>query len=248
MKKAFALLLVVLTVLLAACGKEQVPPATADPPSTLPATPDEATKPTETQPMTEPTTTQPTTMANDRFDPVASAPILGRWTTTIALGGDMFNLTDMEETVEMTMVYQLNADGTYYRGIDDYHTVIANYGAAVERFMLDRLYATFTAEKLIEGVSKKKIPDLWEETEKTNAEEQAKRFIEGLYLDYRFSQLNSYGDYYEEEGVIWFSLEDRSYEPCSYTLSEEGLTVTEVENAKLYKQLGLEIPLLLKKA
>ena len=246
MKKNFVLLLAVLMLLMTACGQKPEITATPDTPTTAqPATADEPTQPTE--PTTQPVT-QPTTLANDLFDPEASAPILGRWVKTVSLGGDVFNLTDMEETVEMTVVYQLNADGTYFRGIDDYHAVIGAYSDAVERFMLDRLYAKFTAEKLIEGVSKKKIPTLWEETGKADAENQAKRFLEGLYLDYRFSQLNGYGDFYEEDGMLWFSLEDRSYEPCGYTLSKEGLTITEVSNANLYKQLGLELPLLLTKA
>ena len=245
MKKAFALLLAVLTVLLAACGTEP-PVATPDTPSA--ATPDTAATPDQPVLPTEPT--QPTTLANDRFDPEASAAIIGRWTTVITLGGEMFNLTDMEATVQMNLVYELNADGTYYRGVpqEEYHTAIAAYGTAVEQFLIDRFYATFKAEKLIEGVGKKKIDALWEESEKANAEEQARRFVEGMYLDYRFSQLNSSGDYYEENGIIWFSLEDGSYEPCSYNISDIGLMVTQVENIKLYDQLGLEIPLLLTKA
>jgi len=245
MKKIFALLLAVLTVLLAACGSEPLLPATPDTPPAVTATPDEPTKPTQTEPVTE-----PTTLANDRFDPEASAPIIGSWTTVITLGGEMFNLTDMEATVQMNLVYQLNSDGTYYRGVhqEEYYTAIAAYGAAVEKFLIDRFYATFKAEKLIEEVSKKKIDALWEESEKANAEEQARRFIEGMHLDYRFSQLNSSGDYYEEDGVIWFSQEDGTYEPCSYNVSDIGLMVTKVENEKLYKQLGLEIPLLLTKA
>lgn len=246
MKKVFALLLAVLTVVLTACGTQPDPVATPDtPPAATPdtaATPDEPVKPTEV--------TQPTTLANDRFDPEASAAIIGQWTAPIILDGAMFNLTDMEATVEMTLIYQLCEDGTYFRGVpqEEYHTAIADYNEAVKQFLIDRFYATFTAEKLIEGVSKKKINTLWEETQKANAEEQAERFVEGLYLDYRFSQLNGSGDYYVEDGVIWFSQEDRSYEPCSFTLSEEGLTITEVKNTKLYKQLGLELPLLLTKA
>ena len=244
MKRLFALLLAVLCVMLTACGgKPEIPVATPDSPVATPDTP--VATPDEPE-----VTTEPTTLANDRFDPEASADIIGNWTTTITLDGSLFNMPDMEEKVEMTLVYRLNADGTYYRGVEaeEYHTAIAAYGAAVEKFMLDRLYAKFTAEKIIEGISKKKIPTLWEENEKAGAEEQAKRFVEGLYLDYRFSQLNSSGDYYEENGFIWFSHEDGTYEPCGYTLSEEGLTVTEVEDPKVYKQLKLELPLLLKKA
>ena len=243
MKRVFALLLTVMTVFLAACGSNPEPYATPDTPT---ATPDQATQPTTE--ATEPPTT--TTLANDRFDPEASAAIIGKWTTTITLDGSLFNMDDMEESVQMTMVYQLNADGTYYRGVapEEYHTAIAAYGAVIEKFMLDRLYATFTAEKLLDGVSKKKIPALWEETEKAAAEEQAKRFVEGLYLDYRFSQINSSGDYYEDNGFLWFSKGDGTYEICGYTLSDAGLTVTEVENPKIYKQLGLELPLLLTKA
>lgn len=241
MKKAFALLMALLSIALVACGNEQ-PVATPDSPTTVTATPDEPEPTTE---ATQPTTT----LANDRFDPEASAALIGSWTTTITLDGAMFNLTDMEETVEMALVYQLNADGTYFRGVaeEEYHTAIAAYGTAVETFMVDRLYATFTAEKVIEGISKKKIAALWEETEKAAAEEQAKRFVEGLHLDYRFSQLTSSGDYYAEDELLWFSKEDGAYEPCTYTLSEEGLTITEVEDPKIYKQLKLELPLLLTK-
>ena len=244
MKKALALLMALLSIALVACGNEQ-PVATPDTPTTVTATPDEP-EPTTTE-ATEPPTT---TLANDRFDPEASGALIGNWTTTITLDGAMFNLTDMEETVQMTLVYQLNGDGTYYRGVaeEEYHTAIAAYGAAVETFMVDRLYAKFTAEKIIEGISKKKIPALWEETEKAAAEEQAKRFVEGLHLDYRFSQLNSSGDYYADNEILWFSKGDGTYEPCTYTLSEEGLTINEVEDPKIYNQLKLEFPLLLTKA
>ena len=242
MKKGIALLLAVLCMMLAACGGEQ-PVATPDTPSVT-ATPDEPEQPTTE--ATEPTTT----LANDRFDPVTFADIIGSWETTVTLDGAMFNLTDMEETVEMTLVYQLNGDGTYYRGVAsaEYHTAIVTYGAAVEKYMLNRMYAKFVAEKNLEGISGKKADEMWEQTEKASAEEQAKRFVEGLYLDYRFSQLNSQGDYYVENSILWLSKADGTYEPCGYTLSEEGLMITEVENPKLYKQLKLDFPLLLTKA
>lgn len=241
MKKLLALLLVVLTVFLVACGSEPEQPATQDPSNTV-ATPDE---PTETEPITE-----PTTLANDRFDPEGSADLIGNWTTTITLDGSMFNLPDMEASVEMTMAYRLNGDGTYSRGVDpkEYREGIATYNAAVEQFMLDRLYDTFVAEKTIAGVSKKKIATLWENEEKASAEEQARRFVEGLYLDYRFSQINNSGDYYVENGFLWFSRDDGTYEPCGYELSENGLTILDVENPKPYNQLKLKFPLLLTKA
>jgi hypothetical protein len=88
----------------------------------------------------------------------------------------------------------------------------------------------------------------WEEKEKASAEEQAKRFVEGLYLEYRFSQLNGEGDYYAENSILWFSKTDGTYEPCGYELTDAGLTITEVENPRVYRQLKLELPLLLTKA
>ena len=251
MKKVFALLLAVLTLMLAACGTRP-PVATPDTPIATPdhpaATPDH---PMATADEPEPTTgpTEPTTLANDRFDPEHSADLIGSWSTTITLDGAIFNL-EMEDTVQMKLVYRLNGDGTYFRGVEkeEYQTAIATYGAALEKFMLDRLYAKFTAEKLLEGISQKKIPTLWEEKEKASAEEQAKRFVEGLYLEYRFSQLNGEGDYYAENSILWFSKTDGTYEPCGYELTDAGLTITEVENPRIYRQLKLELPLLLIKA
>ena len=244
MKRILALFLVLLSVFFAACGKE---PATATPDT---ATPDTATEPVVTQPPTEPTE-PPTTLANSQFDPAKAAELIGTWQTVVTLDGELFNLVDMEATVEMTLAYQLNADGTYVRGVapEEYAVAMTQYATNVEDFLLDRLYAKFTAEKLIEKVSKKKIPELWEKEGKADAEVQAKRFVEGLHLDYRFSGLNSTsGDYYLEDGKLMFSAQDGSYEPCEYTLTDKGLSVNLLRNQELYKQLKLELPLLLTKA
>lgn len=241
MKRIFAFLLAVLSMMLVACGNEpQV--ATPDTP-TVAATADQPEQPTTV--ATEP----PTTLANDRFDPEASADILGSWTVTAVMDGTMFNLTDMEESVEMTLIYCLNGDGTYYRGVksEEYQAAIAAFGAAVENHMLDRLRAKFIAENL-EAHGKKKAEALWEENQKAADEEQTKRFVEDLHLDYRFSQLNSEGDYYVENDAIWFSKGDGTYERCGYSVSEEGLTITEMENPRMYSQLKLTLPLLLTKA
>ena len=245
MKKWIALLAVVLSLFLAACGGEPAPAETepSDVTTTEPTT--EATEPSETEPVTE-----ETTFANDRFDPDACSELIGVWTVPLVLDGELLNLEGMEATVEMTFAYRLNADGTYTRGVEpgEFEAAITAYEDAVGAFMLDRLYAKFTAEKQLEGVSKKKIPELWEQEGKAPAEDQTNRFVEGLYLDYRFAELNTEGDYYEEDGVLWFSREGGSYESCSYTLSEEGLTITGVDNADIYRQVKLEIPLTLVKA
>lgn len=245
MKRIVALVLVLLCVMFAGC-KGPVKPGPATPDT---ATPDMATPdiPPET---TEPATEPPTTLANDLFDPEEDAPLVGVWQTTVILDGELFNLAEMEAKVEMQLAYRLNADGTYTRGVDpeEYKTAIATYCDAVEAFMLDRLYAKFKAEKRLEKVDKDDIPDLWEKEQKADAEEQAKRFVEGLYLDYRFSELNSSGDYYVEDGKLMFSCPDGTYEACGYALTEEGLSITEVPNPNVYRQLQLELPLLLTKA
>ena len=243
MKKILALMLVLLCVFFAACGKD---PGTATPDT---ATPDTPTEPVATEPVTEPTEA-PTTLANSRFDPVEAADLIGTWQTVVTLDGEQFNLVDMEATVQMTLAYHLNADGTYVRGVDpaEYAVAMTQYAANVEAFLVDRLYAKFTAEKLIEKVSKKKIPELWEQEGKADAELQAKRFVEGLHLDYRFTELNSVsGDYYLQDGKLMFSDQAGGYEPCEYTLTEEGLSVNILRNQDLYKQLKLELPLLLTK-
>lgn len=243
MKRIVALLLVLLCVFCTACGKEPQSSATPDTatPDTVPTT-----EPTETEPVTE-----PTTLANDLFDPAAAEALIGTWQTIVTLDGALFNLVDMEAKVEMKLIYQLGADGTYFRGVDpaEYKTAMEQYAANVEAFLVDRLYATFTAEKLIEKVSKKKIPELWEKEGKADAEVQAQRFVEGLHLDYRFSGLNGVsGDYYLQDGKLMFSTQEGSYEPCGYELTDKGLTVTTTRNQEIYKQLKLELPLVLTKA
>ena len=243
MKRIVALLLVLLCVFLAACGKEPPSTATPDTPTTEPV--QETTEPDTTEPVTE-----PPTMANDRFDPAEAADLIGTWQTTVTLDGQQFNLVDMEAVVEMKLVYQFNDNGTYFYGVDaeEYTAALAQYAANVEAFMLDRLYAKFTAEKLIEKVSKKKIPELWEQEAKADAEVQAKRFVEGLHLDYRFAGLIGVsGDYYLQDGKLMLSTLEGGYEPCEYALSEEGLSIATVADRNLYEQIKLELPLLLTK-
>ena len=246
MKKMIALLAVLLTVFLAACSKEPEKVDTPDTPTAAPTTD------VTTEPATEAPTegTEPTTLANDRFNWETAGAVTGTWGTTIVLDGSLLNLPEMETKVTMDLKYQLNADATYVRGVDQaqYESALNTYEAAVESFMLDRFYATFVAEKKLENMKQSKIDELWEQTEKADAQEQAKRFVEDLRLDYRFSQLNSSGDYYVENGEIWFSMVDGTYECCGYTLSDAGLTITSVPNPRMYQQLKLDIPMLLTKA
>lgn len=241
MKKMIALLLAVLCLLLAACGEEPAPVATPDEPTEITT---EATEPTE------PPTEAPT-YANEKFDPALSEELIGQWCTTVVLDGSLFNLDDMEEVVEMKFAYCLNEDGTYTRGVDpeEYRAAMTAYGENIESFMLQRRYDTFASEQIIdEGVSKKKIPELWEQNEKAAAEEHCRRFVEDLHLEYRFSELNNSGDYYVEDAVIFFSRGDGSYEACDYSIVDGQLIVAQVQNEKLYNQLNISLPLTLTNA
>lgn len=248
MKRIIALLAVLLTVFLAACSKENGDTATPDTPSDAAQTTGDTVAVTEaTEPEEQ---TEPTTLANDRFSWDTGAGVVGVWTHTITLDGDLFNLTEMETSVTMDLIYRLNADATYTRGMDEtqYLTAIATYETAVKDFMMERLQATYFAEQERLGVKKSKIEEQWEQTQKAAAEEQATRFVEGLYLDYRFSELNSSGDYYVEDGKIWFSLENGTYEAYGFTVTGTELTITEVPDPSLYRQLNLNLPLVLKKS
>ena len=241
MKKLITLLMAVLCLLLVACGNGPDQVATPDEPTEVTTEPTEATEPP----------TEPPTYANEKFDPAQCSDVIGEWSRTVVLDGAMFNLTDMEETVEMKFAYCLNEDGTYTRGVDpvEYRAAMTAYGEAIESFMLQQKYDTFASEQIIdEGVSKKKIPELWEQNEKAAAEEQCRRFVEDMHLEYRFSGINSSGDYYVEENTIYFSRGDGSYEACTYSFAGEVLIVEVPTNQKLYKQLKIDLPLALNNA
>ncbi len=244
MKRLFALVLALGMILCAGCSEEPVPTTEATEPTT-----ETNTEPTTEAPTTEAPTeeTEPPTMANEFFDPAACADLIDTWSVDVLLDGNLLNFPDMESSTTMKLCYQLCDDGTYIRGVDqaEYDVAIAAYESFVRSYMLGRRYATFTAEKKLEGKSEEEIKQEWEQTGWPEALVEVNAFVEGLYLGYRFSALNRSGDYYVQDGVLYLSQEDGTYEACTYELTEEGLVLLDSTDPNTYTQVKLEFPLTL---
>lgn len=244
MNRFFALLLAAVLVLsLTACAPEK-------PPATEPST--EASTEASTQEVTEPSTqevTEPPTMANDQFDPEKSQALIGTWKTTLILNGKLLNFADMAGFVEMELVYTLNDDGTYTRGVDpqEFQMDLAAFQSIVEEYMMDSYYTKFTAEKKLSGWGEKRINEEWEATEKAAAQTQTDEFLDTLNLSYRFSGLNRSGDYYELDGKLYLSKGEGAYEACSFLLEEGTLTLTDTDDLRTYRQININFPLVLTK-
>lgn len=260
MKRLIALLLIAMAVLCVGCGEEPEP-------TTAPPT-EESTTEAPTTETTEPTTeaTEPPTMANDLFDPVASAGLIDTWSVDVVLDGTLLNFPDMEGSVTMKLSYQLRDDATYTRGVEaaEYEAAIAEYENLIRSYMLGRRYATFAAEKKLEGKKDDEIKQLWEQTGWPQAMAEIEEFVSGLHLGYRFSALNRSGDYYaaevlsypfEEEptleatpellDMLYFSKDDGTYEACAYEQAGSELTLLSSTDPNTYTQLKLEFPLTL---
>ena len=241
MKRLLALLLVLAAVFCAGCSEE---PAPTTEPTTEAPTEAPTTEPTES-PTTEPT--EPPTMANDYFDPVAAADLIKTWTVDVVLDGSLMNFTDMESSTTMKLQYQLNADGTYVRGVEqkEYDSAIAAYESYIRSYMLGQRYAKFTAEQKLLGKKEAKIKEEWEQSGWPVAQAEVSEFVENLHLGYRFSTLNRSGDYYIAGGILYLSRDNGTYEECGYELTEEGLSILSSTDPTTYSQLKLDFPLLL---
>lgn len=242
MKKWIAMLLVFTAVLCTACSQE--PEVTTEPKQTT-------TEPTQitTDPTTQPTTetTEPPTMANEFFDPVASAQLIDTWSMDVVLDGSLLNFTDMETSTTMKLNYQLMDDGTYIRGVDqkEYDAAIASYESAVRSYMLGQRYAKFAAEQKLKNKKEDKIKEEWTQTGWPEAQVEVNAFVEGLHLGYRFSTINRSGDYYTQDSILYLSQADGTYEACTYQLTEAGLQLMDSTDPNTYRQLKLNFPLTL---
>lgn len=245
MKRLFALLLVLAAVLCTACSEE---------PETTEASTEQSTETTPEQtteaPTTEPPTTEetePPTMANAFFDPVASADLIDTWSIDVVLDGTLMNFPDMESSITMKLQYQLFDNGTYIRGVDqkEYDTAIAAYESFIRSYMLGQRYATFVAEQKLMSKKEADIEQAWNQTGWPEAQVEVNDFVEKLYLGYRFSTLNRSGDYYTQDGVLYLSQEDGTYEACTYELTEEGLKLLDSTDPNTFAQVKLKFPLIL---
>lgn len=260
MKRLIALLLIGVAVLCVGCGEEPEP-------TTAPPT-EETTTEAPTTETTEPTTeaTEPPTMANDLFDPVASADLVDTWSVDVVLDGSVLNFPDMEGSVTMKLRYELNDDATYTRGVEkeEYEAAIEEYETLIRSYMLGRRYATFAAEKKLENKKDDEIKQMWEQTGWPQAMAEIDQFVSGLHLGYRFSALNRSGDYYAAEvlsypfedeptlemtpeilNMLYFSKDDGTYEACVYEQTGSQLTLLSSTEPNTYTQVKLEFPLTL---
>lgn len=257
MKRLIALLLIATAVLCVGCGEEPAP-------TTAPPTEESTTEAPTTEPTTE--ATEPPTMANDLFDPVASADLIDTWSVDVVLDGTLLNFPDMEGSVTMKLCYQLRDDATYTRGVEpaEYEAAIAEYETLIRSYMLGRRYTTFAAEKKLEGKKDDEIKQIWEQTGWPQAMAEIDQFVSGLHLGYRFSALNRSGDYYaaevlsypfEEEPtlemtpqlmkMLYLSQADGTYEACVYEQTGSELTLLSSTDPNTYTQVKLEFPLTL---
>ena len=243
MKRLMALLLVLAAVLCAGCSQE---PETTTPQPTQ-ATPDTPTEAPTTEAPTE--TTEPPTMANEFFDPVNSRELIGTWSIDVVLDGSILNFPDMESAITMKLQYQLCDDGTYIRGVEqkEYDTAIAAYEASIRSYMLGQRYAKFAAEQKLLEKDKEEIEKEWNQTGWPEAQVEVNAFVEGMYLGYRFSTLNRSGDYYAQDGVLYLSQADGTYEACAYQLTEVGLQILDSTDPNTYTQVKLVFPMTLTK-
>lgn len=251
MKRLLALLLVLAAILCAGCSEEPEPTAevsqdqSIETSDTQNTTEESTTEAPTTQAPTE--ETEPPTMANEYFDPVASAQLIDTWSVDVVLDGSIMNFPDMESSITMKLQYQLNGDGTYIRGVEqeEYDTAIAAYESFINTYMLAQRYATFVAEQKLMSKDEEEISQAWNQSGWPKAQAEVDEFVEKLYLGYRFSFLNRSGDYYAQDGVLYLSQEDGTYEACTYELTEEGLTLLDSTDPAPFTQVKLEFPLLL---
>lgn len=243
MKKLMALFLAALLAV-SAVGCASKPAEPTNEPTTEPTT-----APT-TQPTTEPTTepvTEPPVVLPENFDSELCAPLFGTWTAEAVLDGSLMNMLDMEEKVTYTVTYSFSDHGAYTIKADpaEVASALVSYRLLLKNHMVDSLYDKFFAECRVQGISKSKIPQLWEDGEKEKAEKSAEDFVAMIDLASHITPIKRVGDYYVEDGVLKISLSSGGYEASTFAIEEGVLTLSDTDNAAFYSPLGIQFPLIL---
>lgn len=111
--------------------------------------------------------------------------------------------------------------------------------------MVDNLYTKFVAERRIEGMTSSQICTAWADSEEAEAQQTADAFVARLKLKNRIATLCRAGDYYVEDGRLYTSLGDGTYESSAFILEEGQLVLSDCDNAAPYQAIGLSFPLTL---
>lgn len=248
MKKLTVLLLVAL--LLAACGANPEPTVQTTVPTTLPAT--QPTVQTQTQPTTPPPT-EPATVPStvpvkaEKYDETACAPLFGTWKTTITMDKELLNTSYFTKKVQFDLFYSFNQDGSFSVHVDEeaFTTAIEEFEGLMVEHMVERGYATFKADMERSGYSADRIDTMWAEGEEEKVRTETQDFIKELKLLNQFSKLLRGGTYYVEEGRVYTELAESGWESSAFKVKKGKLTLSDTDNPGIYRMLHVNFPLVL---
>lgn len=213
--------LALLILVLAACGKEPVPPAptqSTTEPTTAPTEP--TTVPAEpTTVPTEPPTTEP------KFQPNACKDLFGSWTHTVVLDENLMALPEYTgEATQFSVTWTFAEDGKYTIATDEgMEQAIAAYETQLVDYMVHSRYRIFVAECNRKGKYEAYIKKEWEENGLgAQVRQEAEQTVAALDLRGRFGQLNCTGEYYVKDSALY--LDELAH---SLILEEDLLTLSQ---------------------
>lgn len=260
MKKSICLILALALMLaLAACERAPDPasatadtqpttePTVTDPPITEPP----ITEPPVTEPpVTEPPITEPPDIeppeAHEKFDAAKCAPLLGTWSTTITLDGQLQNFELFTGRTTFELYYSFDEFG-YFRAYADqteFDNAIDDYEAMVIDHMVELRYITFKGPLEYQGVPEEEIQAQWFNGPELDARVECEEAVAALNLYHRFGKLLREGQYYVDSGKLYTQLSDGTFESSTYVPEATALSLMSSSNLPLYRDICINFPLI----
>lgn len=233
LKKVLLLLLAaVMTLCLMACGNDNAPQETTEPPT-------ESTTEPSTEPATEPEeTTEPPTEPLV-FDAEAAASLLGAWELEVSISAVDMGIEGFDYTLTYPMQFVFGEDGIFSTVVEA-EAATAAFQDAFTTYLVESLYAEFANQELDKEAANEAMKEQYDMT----VEEYAADLVSQMGMEKMFESMSttSTSEYYVRDGKLYSPIGGGEYEIETFTVEGDTLTFVDSNVPEVWEMLGVPFP------